>query len=214
MIEPNESLDRLEDMEVTLAPPANGSSTPHGTRIQRTSSISSRSDRVRLTSASFTSFYEATYENVARALSITLGDAGWGREAADEAMTRAYDRWDDVSTYANPSGWVYRVGLNWARSWHRKLNRKLPWANDVIALPATADTELDTALMTLDIKYRSVVVCRYLLDWSTDETAQALDIAPGTVKSRLSTGLTQLREHLDLPDTTHPHILPTESKPS
>ncbi len=209
MIEPNQPAKRLGDMEATLAPTQRPQ--PHRT----SAALSASNQRVRVTSASFATFYESAYEDVARALSITLGDAGWGREAADEAMTRAYDRWDDVSTYSNPAGWVYRVGLNWARSWHRKLNRRLPWANEVISLPNTADHELDNALMALDIKYRSVVVCRYLLDWNTEETAQALDLAPGTVKSRLSTGLAQLRQRLDVPDKPATDDLPlNESNPS
>ncbi len=185
MIEPNESPGRLEDMEATLT-----RTTVGQPRLET---------NVRVAAPSFDAFYTAVYDDVARALSITLGDSGWGQEAADEAMTRAYDRWSDVSTYANPAGWVYRVGLNWARSWHRKLNRRMPWTSDESTLPPTKDHALDAALLTLDVKYRSVVVCRYLLDWSNDETARALDIAPGTVKSRLSTGLAQLRAQLDLP---------------
>jgi len=187
MTEPNEPLDRLEGMEATLARPAKSHPRFGDASVQ-------------VAAPSFDAFYESAYDDLARALSITLGDSGWGREAADEAMTRAFDRWADVATYNNPSGWVYRVGLNWARSWHRKLNRKLPWNSDNFALPPTADHALDDALLTLDVKYRAVVVCRYLLDWSTDETARALDIAPGTVKSRLSTGLSQLRSQLDLPE--------------
>lgn len=157
---------------------------------------------VRVATANFDSFYTASYTEIARALSVTLGDAGWGQEAADEAMTRAFDKWADVSTYSNPAGWVYRVGLNWARSWHRKLNRRLPWSTSEATLPKTHDHTLDAALMELDVKYRSVVVCRYLLDWSTDETARALDIASGTVKSRLSHGLSQLRQTLDIEQDT------------
>ncbi len=149
----------------------------------------------------FSVFYDAHYPDLVRALSATLGDAGWGREAADEAMTRAFDRWTDVATYANPAGWTYRVGLNWARSWHRKLARRLPWTDDGVALPYTPDVELDAAIAELDIKYRSVVVCRYLLDWSTEETADALGIASGTVKSRLSVALDKLRSLLDEPPT-------------
>lgn len=113
---------------------------------------------------------------------------------------RAYDRWADIAGYENPAGWTYRVGLNWARSWHRKLARRLPWIEDGVALPQTTDTGLDAALAELDIKYRSVVVC--LLDWSTEQTAAALSIAPGTVKSRLSTGLSLLRVQLDQPEET------------
>lgn len=187
MIEPNDPPKRLPDMEALLAAPSVVSSP-------RTQS------RAHTQVSTFDTFYANSYHDIARALSITLGDAGWGREAADEAMTRAFDRWDDVAGYANPAGWVYRVGLNWARSWHRKLNRRLPWTNEMVSLPQTHDTSLDEALSELDVKYRAVVVCRYLLDWSTEETARALDLPTGTVKSRLSTGLAQLRAHLGEPD--------------
>ena len=152
--------------------------------------------------ASFDAFYADRYDGLVRALSVTLGDAAWGRDAADEAMTRAYERWSTVSGYANPEGWTYRVGVNWARSWHRKLARRLPWRAESSTLAPTPDPELDAALADLDVKYRSVVVCRYLLDWSTEQTADALDLKPGTVKSRLSTGLERLRQALDTPDDT------------
>ena len=45
-------------------------------------------------------------------------------------------------------------------------------------------------------KHRSVVVCRLFLDWSTEQTAAALDIAPGTVKSRLHRALRSLQPAL------------------
>lgn len=167
---------------------------------------------VELRETDFASFYAEHYPPIARALSITLSDPGWGQEAADEAMTRAFDRWHDVSTYANPSGWVYRVGLNWGRSWHRRLNRRLPWAAEEVALPTPTDVALDAALKDLDIKYRSVVVCRYLLDWSTAQTAEALDLAEGTVKSRLSEGLQRLRSELGEPEHTlsNPDLSPPD----
>jgi RNA polymerase sigma-70 factor (ECF subfamily) len=38
-----------------------------------------------------------------------------------------------------------------------------------------------------------VVAYRYLLEMSESETAEALDVAPGTVKSRLSRALVRLR---------------------
>lgn len=189
MNEPNGRPGRLPDMEATLTAPAVARPQLIGARVQRTT-------------PSFDLFYEDAYTGVARALSITLGDSGWGREAADEAMTRAFDRWSDVATYSNPAGWVYRVGLNWARSWHRKLNRRMPWAPEMVELPPTQDDALDKALAALDVKYRAVVVCRYLLDWSTEETSRALDLPTGTVKSRLSTGLSQLRTRLGEPDTS------------
>ncbi len=169
---------------------------------------------VQLSNVAFATFYELHYADIVRALSITLGDRSLGCEATDEAMVRAFDRWNDVATYNNPAGWVYRVGLNWGRSWHRRANRKMPWSSDQMTLPETPDVALSSAIKGLDIKYRSVVVCRYLLDWSTAQTAEALDIAEGTVKSRLTVGLQRLRDELDEPEAspqTTPQNLHEES---
>jgi RNA polymerase sigma factor (sigma-70 family) len=43
---------------------------------------------------------------------------------------------------------------------------------------------------------RLVISCRYFLELSEEETAAALGIARGTVKSRLSRALERLRAHL------------------
>src|SRR6187551_2806104 len=65
---------------------------------------------------SFDAFYRAEVDRLYRALAVTLGDHHVAREAVDEAMVRACVRWRTVGGYDRPGGWVYRVGLNWARS--------------------------------------------------------------------------------------------------
>lgn len=148
---------------------------------------------------SFDTFYTENHAPISRALSLTLGDNDLGNEATDEAMTRAYQRWGAVQTYDNPQGWVYRVGLNWARSFLRKRKRVQPsiYIQDVGVEDAPVrDPALARALAGLDDKQRSVVVLRYFLDWSVEETAAALDVAPGTVKSRLHRALAQLEQKL------------------
>ena len=124
----------------------------------------------------FADFYTAHHATIARALALTLGDAELGGEAADEAMTRAYQRWHSVSTYRNPPGWVYRVGLNWARSFLRRGRRTTssPYVGDLpVDDPTPRDPALVTALGALDPKHRSVVVLRYLMDWSVEDTAES-----------------------------------------
>lgn len=143
--------------------------------------------------ADFDDFYRRSWDVVARGLAATLGDPVLAGEATDEAMARAYERWAAVGGYDFPTGWVYRVGLNWARSHHRRLARVLPLRREEpAALGPVDDPSIRAALLDLPVKFRSVVVCRLLLDWSVDETADALHIAPGTVKSRLSRALTVL----------------------
>lgn len=146
---------------------------------------------------SFTDFYRDAWEQVARGLSATLGDRELATEATDEAMARAYERWAKVRTYDFPAGWVYRVALNWSRSHHRRLARALPARRQGHAeIGVVADPAVRDALLALDVRHRTVVVCRIFLDWSVEETATALGIAPGTVKSRLSRALSVLQSSL------------------
>nr|MBA3622718.1 RNA polymerase sigma factor [Euzebyales bacterium] len=71
----------------------------------------------------FTAFVQQWTPPVVKALSATLGDPDLARDATQEALTRAWLRWPDVLSLANPPGWLYRVGLNWARSRYRRMRR-------------------------------------------------------------------------------------------
>jgi RNA polymerase sigma factor (sigma-70 family) len=67
---------------------------------------------------------------------------------------------------------------------------------DVAAPPAGAlgqHTELLALLRALPKKRRAVLVLRFYLDHSVEETAEMLGISTGTVKSQTSRGLQTLR---------------------
>ncbi|WP_433380574.1 RNA polymerase sigma factor [Actinoplanes sp. CA-142083] len=149
--------------------------------------------------AEFEAFYRANVDRVYRALAVTLRRDDLAQEAADEAMARAYAKWATVRHLDNPAGWVFRVGLNWATSWWRKVRRERPPADDADhPQHAPSDTAVVArdALAALPAPQRAVVTCRILLDLSTAETAAALGLNEGTVKSRLSRGLAALRTTL------------------
>ena len=59
--------------------------------------------------------------------------------------------------------------------------------------------ELLDAIRGLPERERLVVVCRYFLELSEDETATTLGVPRGTVKSRPSRALARLRERTTLP---------------
>jgi RNA polymerase sigma factor (sigma-70 family) len=149
-------------------------------------------------SAGFDAFYRRVADQVRRALCLALDDVELGTEATNEAMARACSRWAEVATFANPEGWVYRVGLNWARSRQRRRRwRDLRPVPDHPAPEVPDDHDLSRALTRLTVEQRAVVVCRYLLDWTEEDTAAALGIPVGTVKSRLSRALHRLARHLE-----------------
>ncbi len=145
--------------------------------------------------SSFEEFYARHREPIGRALALTLRDDALAADALDEAMVRAFERWNQVADLANPAGWVYRVALNWARSVVRRLTRpvRAPRAFEVVSSSHWFDPDVERALRQLTVEQRAVVVCRFYIGYSEAETADALGIRPGTVKSRLSRALEVLR---------------------
>lgn len=218
--EPNDRVERLVDVPSTIldefstgehpavaqvAPTAASPSTESSSRAEpsktrrgastprRTATSAGTEPRTR-DAGPFEEYYARCYADIVRTLSYTLGDMELGREATDEAMARTYARWDAVRFYDNPSGWTYRVGLNWARSMHRRLARQLPlFGRAEIIEPHISDPSVAAAVRRLDVDLRAVVVCRLIADWSVNETAEALGIKPGTVKSRLHRAVRELQ---------------------
>jgi RNA polymerase sigma-70 factor (ECF subfamily) len=150
---------------------------------------------------SFEEFYRTEVDGLYRALSLALGSADLASEAVDEAMTRAFQRWPKVREFHNPAGWVYRVGLNWSISRLRKRNRERLGEDWLLDEPGRQDLGFDPdlyrALARLPVESRSVVVLRHVLGWSTAETAAALGVSQGTLKSKLFRALSQLRREME-----------------
>ena len=154
----------------------------------------------------FEQFFATHRNRLVRALSMTLGDSELAADAVDEAMTRAVQRWSSVGSYTHPEGWVYRVAFNWATSRFRRKRRDREYAPKIATPAATVDSEFDPdlqdALATLSDAHRSVLVLRFFYDWDVQSTAEALDISPGTVKSRTSRALELMAAKLG--DATDP----------
>lgn len=74
------------------------------------------------------------------------------------------------------------------------------------------DDQLASALAALPASQRVVLVLRYTDDLTLDEIARALDIAVGTVKSRLSRGSEAVRA--DLARRGHPRATRATVPPS
>jgi RNA polymerase sigma-70 factor (ECF subfamily) len=66
----------------------------------------------------------------------------------------------------------------------------------VVTYQPEPEPDLVAAVRSLPRRQRDVVIARCLLDMSEVDTAGALGIPVGTVKSRLSRGLARLKEQL------------------
>ena len=126
------------------------------------------------------------------------GDAADAADACQEALiaiVRGLPAFDGRSAFGT---WAYRVATNACLDEMRRRRRRpepgLPEGSAEVASPidqiesSTVRVDLDKALQSLPADYRAVVVLRDLCGLSYDEIAQALDIPPGTVRSRIARG--------------------------
>lgn len=148
---------------------------------------------------SFEDFYRDNRPTIARTLAASLGDEELGFEAADEAMSRAFQSWGDVSSYTNPQGWVFRTGRNWGISKLRRRTagkvktRLVDWS--LSRDDQRTDPDICQAIDHLSADHRIVVVLRFYADWTIDQIAVELGVPAGTVKSRLSRALATLQSN-------------------
>lgn len=154
-------------------------------------------DRVTaLRPADFEVFYRNAWDDLYQAVWVTFRDADLACDAVDEAMARAFQHWSKVAGYQNPRGWVYRVAVNWAKNRLKRKARERRWSmaqrrDPSAEVAVTSDADI---VRVLPLGQRQVVVLRLLMDWSEAETAAALGVPAGTVKSRLNRALVRLRE--------------------
>lgn len=156
-----------------------------------------------------------------RVAHLLLGSAADAEDAAQEGFVRAYLALDGFRDGEPFRPWLLQVVGNEARNRRRARGRRegmLARAMTAfrggsaaagsetpteavpperLVLAGETRTEVREALATLDEGEQFVIVCRYLLELSEAETAAALGIPAGTVKSRLHRGLRRLRERLE-----------------
>lgn len=141
-----------------------------------------------------------------RAAYLIVHDAAAAEDIAQEAFlaaVRALDRFD----WRRPFGpWLHRIVVNRAIDWARA--RALRQETAIDELPGQApltragpySDETLAALAGLSPEHRTVVVLRYLLEYTPGEISRLLDLPRGTVNSRLRRGLDRLRSSISEPE--------------
>jgi RNA polymerase sigma-70 factor (sigma-E family) len=128
------------------------------------------------------------------------GDWQHAEDLVQQALTTVASKWSLIET--NPLGYAYRCLTRSSIDRWRVLGRRrevLLDPRDLVAVgPPTSDRFDDgvilSALRTLPPRQRAIVVLRYLQDLSEADTAAALHISVGAVKSGASRGLARLRQ--------------------
>lgn len=139
----------------------------------------------------FETWYLQEHPRVVAAVAAITGRPSVAAEAADEAFTRACERWDRVGAMAAPGGWVHRTALNVARrrlrraDHERRLLRRFASGGESEAPPPTWSVEIWDAPRQLPNREREAIVLRHVGDLPVAQVAEVMGIAPGTVSSTL-----------------------------
>jgi RNA polymerase sigma-70 factor (ECF subfamily) len=149
------------------------------------------------------------YQNVAfRTAYVITGSAADAEDAAQEGFVKAYRALATFRPGAEPRPWLLRIVANEARNRVRSSGRRhqleLRLAEgyrpggaapspEAAAVAAEDTRHLLDLVNELSEEDRLVITSRYFLELSGEETADALGIPEGTVKSRLSRALGRLR---------------------
>jgi len=152
------------------------------------------------------------YQEVAfRTAYIMTRDAEAAKDAAQSGFIKAYYALHRFRSGAPFRPWLLKIVANEARNQARSTSRRTGLelrlaegrprddaapSPEEAALVAFNRYTLLAAVNALEEQARQVIACRYFLDLSEAETANALGCARGTVKSRLSRALDRLRQML------------------
>lgn len=149
----------------------------------------------------FGAFYREQHDPVLRLCWLATLDRGDAADAAQEALTRAWERWDSIEA-TDPAAWTRTVALNLCRNrWRRVRRQRLDAVVPEVVLPFTAgDHDLVEALRSLSRRQREAVVLFYWVDLDVAACAAAMGVSTGSVKQHLSRARAHLAGALALPD--------------
>ncbi len=146
----------------------------------------------------FADFYADAHPRLVAAVTGFCGDPEIGRDAADEAMVRAFERWERVGRMESPAGWVMATGMNQARRILRRRSRLdalLRRSRPPAAVEGPA-AEVWQIVGDLPERQRQAIVLRHLADLTEPDIAAAMGVTRGTVSSTLRAAHAALRSRL------------------
>jgi RNA polymerase sigma-70 factor (sigma-E family) len=148
--------------------------------------------------APVTALYTEHALGLVRLAVVLTGDRASAEDIVQDAFLGLCRRWDKLPDTTYPLAYVRASVLNGCRTAMRRKAR-----DSRLQFPAavTAESAEDLALLSeeqrqvaramgrLPARQREALVLRYYLDLSQEETARAMGVSPGTVKSATHRGL-------------------------
>ena len=157
-----------------------------------------------MTEAGFEECFREHFPRLVALGETMTGDRAVAHELAQESFIRLHARWETVSSYERPEGWLRRVMSNLLIDYHRSrvaerraVERLATRARRNDGADAFEPDAWSTLVAGLPSRQRLVVTLFYGFDQSISEVADAIGVSPNTVKSSLSKARETLRAGLE-----------------
>lgn len=146
----------------------------------------------------FTAAFDELHAHALRVALRMAGERATAEDLAAEALTRAYDRWEQIGPAPGQRvAWTVRVVTNLAidaaRRHEAPAERVEPPGATNPADAVAVRLALIAALRALPERQRQAVALRHLADLSQAQVARALGVRPGTVAQHVHRGMAALR---------------------
>jgi RNA polymerase sigma factor (sigma-70 family) len=157
--------------------------------------VESAADRVGWESA-----YRGAFLQVYRGLVAMGARPDEAEDALHDAFLKGLERRTSTSI-SSVDGWLFVVA---SRSWRRRRFRDrlfLPWmllAKEEASARDEAHADVFVALRMLTLRQRQVLVLRFLIGMSQEETAELLGIARGTVAATTNQAIAAMRLRMEV----------------
>ena len=151
-----------------------------------------------------TVLYDAHAVSMIRIALLMLGDRAAAEDVVQDAFFALYRRWPKLTDPVNAVAYVRSAVFNGCRDALRRHARRdrrerataWSWQDagsaEAVALIGDDRRRILAAVRRLPDRQREALVCRYYLEMSEEETARAMNISRGTVKSTTSRAVAAL----------------------
>lgn len=154
----------------------------------------------------FIEIYKEYYEPICQYICKTVKSQALAEDLAQETFIKALGALEGFEASRKPGPWLYRIARNTCIDWFRCNKRTFEPIDDAICCGSDSSSPESIVLdreqrsvikdmfMKMNVKYRPVMLLRYVGELSYSEVAAKLELKEATVKTLIRRGRQQFQK--------------------
>lgn len=143
-------------------------------------------------------------------ISKQIKDQDYVEDLVQEVLLKVYRKLDTYNDKYSPSTWIYTIAFNTIKNYYKSLKDNITYAAEVydnehtelladpesIMIAAETEDKYKLSLSQLDKIYLDTYIMREVDGMSIKDISSQLDVAEGTVKSRLNRAREYIKKNI------------------